>query len=399
MKTLLFMLLSCLAAPAIGQSTSQSVFLDAAHASEAYKQDAADVAKTAQAKAQQAAKLKGPEIKAAVAAADRARANYLQEMYKQNLPPQLAKTVSNQGEHILFFASKSMQDGDMRGLMETALADKRITILFLGGEPDGGVKALTTWLSAVGRGLPRLPAIEIDPPSFHKYHVTQVPLAVVLRDGKEVARVGGVYSTRWIDTALTSRHGDLGSYGAMTFPSETDMEQLLKDRLAHVDWKAYTDHAVANFWRDQKLTPVPHATKPDLYEIDPSITITHDVVLPDGSKLAHAGERINPLKVAPFTPTLLVIDASDPAQRAFAHDQVLNGAAADLIVMSTAVPATAPDGWAAWSSWQDAIGAHLYLYSAAYAKRLKLSATPSFVTGNGLTLKVRQVVVQNQGSK
>ena len=288
----------------------------------------------------------------------------------------------------------------MRGLLQPALADPRITIIFLGSEKVGGVKSLTDWLQVVGRGLPNVPPIQIDPPRFRDFKITQVPEAVVLRDGKEVARVGGVYSTQWIDTALQTRSGDLGTYGAMSTPIELDMQKQFEDAIDHYDWDGYAKSAVANFWRDQHLAPVPHATKPDVYEIDPSVTITQDVTLPNGQVLAHAGDRVNPLKVIPFKPTLLVIDASDPAQRQFAAAQVKKGDIQDLVVMSTAVPAEATDGWDAWAKWQDAIGAHLYLYSKPYASRFRLSATPSFVSGNGLTLKVRQVVVgSTQGAQ
>lgn len=392
------MTLALLGALCCGSASAQSAAEVAAKAATAHAQlmkgAAAETAQVATTRARVLEKSQHDDLKRLSSAADRNKQAYLQEMYRQNLPPALqGQTAAPTGEEILFFASKSMQDGDMRGLLEAALADRRIHIVFLGGEAEGGVQALTSWLQKVGRGLPNFPSIQIDPPKFHDFKVTQVPLAVVLRDGKEVARVGGVYSTQWIDTALMTRSGDLGNYGAMTSPCEVDMQQLLESKLANVDWQGFANRAVADFWKDQKLTPVPHASKPAEYEIDPTVTITHDVTLPDGRVLAHAGDRVNPLKATPFKPTLLVIDASDPAQRAFAKAQVAKGDIAQLIVMSTAVPATAIDGWSVWAAWQEEIGTHLYLYSTPYANRFRLSATPSFVSGKGLLLSVRQVVV------
>jgi len=322
---------------------------------------------------------------------------YLQKMYRQNLPAGTAKKLQPVGEQILMFASASMPDGDMRSLLEDGLADKRIVIKFLGGEPAGGVPALTKWLSTVGHGLDHLPSIQIDPPSFHKYHVTQVPYAVILKDGKEVARVGGVYSTKWIDDELTRTSGDLGSYGAMTKPSEVDMEVYLADRIKHFDWKSYIDAAVANFWRDQKMPSVPHASKSESWLLDPTTTITHDIKLPTGVYLAHAGDKANPLSVAPLDATILVIDASDHAQVTYAHRQVLNHTGR-LVVMSTAVPATAADGWAAWNQWQTAVGSHLYIYSQAFADRFKLSGTPAMVSGVGKLLKVQQIALTKEGA-
>lgn len=332
-------------------------------------------------------------LKTMVDDANEKRLSYVRDMYKKNLPADVAARIKPQGQQILIFASKSMADGDMRGLLEAALADKRITIVFLGGEAEGGVGALLHWLGAVGRGLKVFPSMQIDPPTFRKFGIAQVPYAVILRDGKEVARVGGVYSTKWMDEALATRSGDLGTYGRMTTPIELDMQRVIEDRIKHFDFKGYISTAVANFWRDQKMPSVPHATKEESYQIDPSTTITHDIRLPNGHYLAHAGDKVNPLASVPLKHTLLVIDASDPAQRAFAHDQVEHAGASTVIVMSTTVPATAKDGWATWNQWQESVGSHLFAYSMAFANRLNLTGTPAIVTGSGTLLSVRQVVL------
>jgi len=359
---------------------------------------AAEVFNTSQARTTATLAEDKASLSAMVATAETKKSEYLRAMYRQNLPSGVATKIKPQGEQILMFASKSMPDGDMRSLLQDALADKRITIKFLGGESEGGVPALTHWLSEVAHGLDRLPTIQIDPPSFHKYKVTKVPFAVILNNGDEVARVGGVYSTKWIDDELQRTSGDLGTYGAMSTPVEVDMQQLIEDRVKQFDWNSYLKSAVANFWRDQKMPTVPHASEDETWRLDPTTTITHDIRLPSGLFLAHAGDKANPLSVASLDATLLIIDASDPAQRAYAHDQVLHqGKAGHVVVMSTAVPGTAPDGWAAWNDWQNAVGAHLYIYSQAYADRFKLTGTPAFITGDGLLLKVRQVALP-QGS-
>ena len=247
-RTVVGLLAALCCGTAAAQSAAELAAKNAASNAQGMKDVAAQTAQVATARATVVEKAQRDDLKRLATAADQNKVAYLQEMYRQNLPPALAgQAAPTTGEEILFFASKSMQDGDMRGLLEAALADKRIHIVFLGGEAEGGVRALTTWLQKVGRGLPNFPSIQIDPPKFHDFKVTQVPLAVVLRDGKEVARVGGVYSTQWIDTALMTRGGDLGNYGAMTTPCEVDMQQLLESKLAKVDWQGFANRAVADF--------------------------------------------------------------------------------------------------------------------------------------------------------
>lgn len=333
-----------------------------------------------------------------VSHAEHLREADLQAMYRQNMPAGVHHPPVK-GEQILMFASMAMTRGDMRGMMEAALADPRITIKFLGGEPQGGVPALFHWLLEVGHGLKVIPSFEIDPPSFHKYHVTEVPYAVVLRDGKVAGRVGGVVDSRWIDRQLAMRQGDLGDYGTMVKPSEVDMEWYIANRIKHFDWQAYIQHAVATFWQGLKMPAVPHASTSLVYRIDPSITLTHDIRTPNGILIARKGQRANPESVAPLDVALVVIDASSAAERAFARAQVASAHVGKVMVLSTTVPAHARDGWAVWARWQRAVGVHLYAYLPAMAARLKLTGTPSVVTGDGLYLKVRQVALDPTISK
>lgn len=331
-----------------------------------------------------------------VAHAERAKLTYLRGMYQQNLPATAAAASrADSGEHILMFASMSMTPTDMHGMLEAAMADPRITITFLGGEKHGGVEALLKWIAQITQGMNGRPPIQINPPAFHKYHVTEVPYAVVLRDGQEVGRVGGVVDPRWIDAQLRTHSGNLGDFGRMSLPSEEDLGAQLADRVRHFDWKGYMNRQVDGFWRNLAMPTVPHATKAVTYRIDPTVTITHDIRTPDGLLIARAGTKANPLKVAPFDVELIVIDGSDPNQRTFARER----ARADLQaghaikVLSTTVPAKAPDGWAAWAAWQSDVGSHLYAYLPAMAERMRLTGTPSIVTGDGLYVKVEQIAL------
>ncbi|MEY2117121.1 TrbC family F-type conjugative pilus assembly protein [Rhodanobacter sp. FW106-PBR-R2A-1-13] len=331
-----------------------------------------------------------------VRTADDHRDAQLQAMYRTNLPAAVKDKAAQPGERILMFASMSMGRGDMHGMMQAALADPRITIEFIGGPRQGGVNALIHWLNDIAQGMKERPAITINPPDFHKYKVTEVPTVVVLRDGNPVARVGGVLSTQWVDSQLRTRKGDLGTYGRMSSIAEVDMTVYLEDRIRRFDWHAYTAHAVANFWRDLAMPTVPHASHSDEYRVDPTVTLAHDIRTPDGVVIARAGQKANPLDTAPLDATLVVVDASDPAERAFARDELRRDAGQHVMVMTTTVPAHAADGWAEWRAWQADIGTHLFAYLPAFASRLKLTGSPSVVSQEGHLLKVRQIALPHK---
>lgn len=353
--------------------------------------DAATIAAEVQHNTAQTMKTQGSQLRALSSEVDKKRLVILQQEYKR-----YAKTEGvpeDAGEHIYMFASKSMPDGEMRSLIEAAQADHRMILVFLGGEREGGVNALVRWLSQTAHGLGKLPHIEIDPPRFKKYNIARVPIAVIVKDGKEIGRVAGVYSSRWMDEHLASKHGDLGTYGQLYIPIEVDMEAYLKARVTAFDWTGYVDQAKATFWKNLKVASIPHASSNDSYRIDPTITITKDIRLPDGRYLAHAGDKVNPLDGRPLRTRMVVVDAADPMQRSFARDYLKKLGDAPVVVMSTSVPSSSTDGWATWAQWQDSIGAKLYFYSPAFAERLRLTGTPSIVSGDGRLLKVEQIKV------
>lgn len=353
---------------------------------------AATVSANATAHQQAVMDAQGASLKELSAQVDKRSLAIMREEFKQHSPTGGAPD-DEKGERILMFASKAMPSGEMRSLVEAALADSRIRIVFLGGEPEGGVGALMRFVLEASKGFDRLPIMEIDPPKFHKYKIDLVPAAVVLKDGQEVARVRGVFSTRWIDETLRTRTGDLGSYGQLYKPSEIDMEAYIKERVAAFDWQGFATRARDTFWEHQTTGNVPHADRRETYLIDPTVTITHDVQLPDGRYLAHAGDRVNPLKGRPFKTQMIVIDARDDAQRAFAREFLQKAGEVRVVVMSTSVPPVAAKGWDTWTEWQKDLGVPLYLYSKTFADRFRLTGTPSVIRGDGENLKVDQYKV------
>lgn len=339
----------------------------------------------------------GVEIKAAAEDANAAKMRDLRKEFAKHSTVTSEGSSVEEGRTILMFASKSMSDGDMLGLMNDALAHPNMRIIFRGGDVNGGVAAISQWLSQIGKSLPRMPPVSIDPPSFRKYQIKAVPEAVILDNGVEVGRVGGVYSVQWISEQLAHRTGDLGSYGHMSTPIELDMSVQVKDRIQNFDWKDYMGKAIANFWRQQPVVDIPHATVNRVYRIDTSVIVPRDVVTPDGKILARRGDRINPLAKMAFRPTILVIDGHDQNQRRWARSIEATQSAESFIVMTVSTPVDWNDSWAEWKSWETDVGDRMYFFSKKYAARLPIAGTPSRIVGDGLYLKVDQVALVSPG--
>jgi hypothetical protein len=67
-------------------------------------------------------------------------------------------------------------------------------------------------------------------------------------------------------------------------------------------------------WQRATFDTLPVVTEPRERTIDPTVTASADVLLPDGTKVIEAGASVNPLDHVPFTHRLIVFDASDPRQ-------------------------------------------------------------------------------------
>ena len=116
---------------------------------------------------------------------------------------------------------------------------------------------------------------------------------------------------------------------------------------------------------------------------DPSITLTQDVLLPDGSSIGKAGQRISPLSQAAWAPWLF-IDQRDPTQVRTAKQWLVKaeskGQRAKIVVVG-----------GSWRKASEALGRYVYFDQAGvYINRFSIQAVPAEVVQDGLVLKVSE---------
>lgn len=297
-------------------------------------------------------------------------------------PNQTVVPYADAPRSYLIFVSAAMSAGDIRSVLEVSAENMAVHVIFRGVPKEGGVDGFMAWLRDLTRGMEGAPRLTIDPPTWQQYGVTQVPTMIVLDHGHEIARVLGVANPAWMDARLASGRGDLGRYGEVVEPSEPDMMVMLKEATKHFDMDAYRQDAERQFWATQKNLGLPVVTTARTRRVDPSVTVLQDVVMPDGNVLAKKGDRINPLLAVAFDQRLIVIDASNPEQRAMAHGLVAQAGNTRVTVLSTGVPDPA-GGFTTWRQWQEDIGSPLYLLSEQVRARLDVTHVPTLVDGDG----------------
>lgn len=113
-----------------------------------------------------------------------------------------------------------------------------------------------------------------------------------------VARFGGLFPVIEKDI----REVILNKLSALENSGE--LKQLKKDVIERVEKQI----------ERPKPSNLTTTTTPEVFYVDPSITINEDIYSADGEPIAKAGERINPFKRINFSKTLIFFNADDKRQ-------------------------------------------------------------------------------------
>ena len=185
---------------------------------------------------------------------------------------------------------------------------------------------------------------------------------------------------------------DLGVRGETWAIAEPDLLQVLEARLQELDrsgaMAAIEEEAQARV-RARLETPAPvagiaPATTLRSRLVDPSVVLDRDVRVPDGTVLASAGTRLNPLDHTPFSRDLLFIDGRRDGEVAWA----LGHAGPSTIVLLAGRPL-------------DLMRRHgrpfFFDQGGRLAARFGLAATPVLIEQAGRRLRLTEVPVKDRG--
>ncbi|UJJ60571.1 TrbC family F-type conjugative pilus assembly protein [Rhodanobacter denitrificans] len=300
------------------------------------------------------------------------------------------------------YVSQSMGAGGLRAAMAYA-AGRADTVLVLRGPLKGQtVSQLQVLLAGYVKDQAvkhePIPNIEVDPTVFTDHKVTSVPTLEKLdASGNVVASVRGVLDLAWIDREVAGgAKGDLGSHG-QTYPvSEIDLLQAFEQKAQDFDWETWKAKAAESYWKKAPFTELPLATARRVREIDPTVVVPKDIVTPDGKVIAKAGDAFNPLESIGFHQTLVIYDATDPAQVDFARQALAAARGAKVKLITTAVDREkGADGYV---DMEVAMDHPVYMLNAAVRDAFHLERVPSTVTATKNRFVVTEVPV-HQGGK
>ncbi|MDT0618581.1 TrbC family F-type conjugative pilus assembly protein [Salinisphaera sp. P385] len=316
----------------------------------------------------------------------------------------LEPDVSGNAGVILAFASTGMPESELRSLLEVAAVNPKVVVLFRGLLPgDANLRESLLRFNAMTDGLDPKPSVQIHPKPFQRYRVTAVPTLVMLSDkpGQPTVRVEGSINLDWLkeqgekrlsEDADPDLSADLGRVGQVYDIAEQDLLELMKSRVASIDWEQKKRQARERFWTNHPpFIELPLAKADEVRLVDPTVIVKEDVPKPDGSGLlARAGESYNPLDKISFTRRVFIFDATDPRQIEYVIEQSETPLPGKLDVFIT----TAIDrdkGFDFITEVEDKLGMPIFLLKRDLAIMLRIRAIPSVVTGEGKRLRIQEV--------
>ena len=308
----------------------------------------------------------------------------------QDAADPVARPAEPPGVTYTVLVSRSLGTEALRAIFRAATG-RDVRFLFRGVAPGERLMDMIKEIHALLDGIDPVPAVEIDPTVFREAGATVVPLMIARGPDGELARVTGLTAPAWLrDQLQGGARGDLGVRGPAVAISEADLIEELQRRAAALDMDALREGAIKRFWQRATFDTLPVVTEPRERTIDPTITASADVVLPDGTKVIEAGASVNPLDHVPFSHRLIVFDASDPRQVETARRLGETDSPQRPLYLATAFDRA--QGWDGLRTVEDRLDEPVYLLTPDVRTRFALERVPALVEARGRVFVVHEVL-------
>ena len=311
----------------------------------------------------------------------------------ENMTPEEKKKY----EITYIFISYSMGDEALADIFRRT-AGKMDTQLVMRGFPEGMTFAqgFKRYKSIIEKEkLETLPNFTVDPPLFQEYNITQVPAVARVQGVPEavnavspkrsypelIAKVTGLASDEWLKNQIEEgQKGDLGNRGNVFPIAEPDLIEVMKARVAAVDWQKKQEEAFNRYWDNRNFDVLPLAQKTKESHLDPSITVPADIKDIAGNILHAQGSKVNPLDVRPFTKTLVIFNGARCEELLRVEEYLREHNKAGLnkpTFIATAIDKT--KGWDAYIAVSDRFDSHIYFLVPEIKRTWDVTVTPTVI--------------------
>ncbi|MBC8386359.1 MAG: conjugal transfer protein TraW [Gammaproteobacteria bacterium] len=284
---------------------------------------------------------------------------------------------------ILFFASQSMSLEAMEDMFTASTDHLDSAVVFRGvRDPENLSKSIMEIQRVAARQTP-VANVMLDPTLYRDYGVDKVPTIIYLDEDKEteIARVSGLTQPDWLLRQVKSGDGkDYGVKGSVHDILERDLIEVMKERVAAIDWEDKKEQAINRYWDKQRYLELPGATKERTREVDPSILISEDITDANGNVLVAQGTIINPLELRPFTQALIVFDPLDPVQMSLVDQKLPELTSKYPRITLIVTRFNKEKGWESYKSITEHFDSPVFNLTSEVKSRFQLEYTPAIIT-------------------
>lgn len=285
----------------------------------------------------------------------------------------------------IFFVSFSLGHDDLMDVLDTAASTPDSLVVFRGIRDEKNFAKSVTEIQQLAAKMNPMPNIALDPTLFRDYRVSKVPTIISFDKDmtQEVARVSGVIDPSWLAAKIKAgKTGDLGVRGDVEEILERDLIDVMKEKIAAINWDQKKEDAKNNYWNKQQFIELPAATKPRTRAIDPSVTITQDINDADGKTIIPAGTTMNPLRIKKFQQAVVVFDPLDKEQVKLVDLKLAELKKKYARVTLIVTHFDRQDGWKSYESITDHFDAPVFKLTPDVHSTFQLEFTPSIITAN-----------------
>lgn len=221
--------------------------------------------------------------------------------------------------------------------------------------------------------------VQLDPRPFNDAMAEEVPKILMYEDGKLVLSASGIANPRYMKEQFAmGKRGDLGRLGNTVQITERDLTEVILARSEKIDKQKMVADAKARYWDNVSFLSLPKAVESRTRTFTPELIVQRDIVAPDGTVIAFAGQQVNTLEHMPFTRRVVVFDATDEKEMQW----VLSLPASSLETRYITTKLDRTLKWKALAKVEDRIGKPVFLLNRDVLKAFDVRATPTVITAD-----------------
>lgn len=321
----------------------------------------------------------------------------------RELSGQTADLVSpdSTGEATYIFISYSLSENVLKDIVKRHQGRNDVTLVMRGVPKGMTIHEGVQKIQKVASSVEPIASVIIDPSLFREYDIKHVP--AVVRVGRKpsplsltpngqsgrkfaplLAKVAGLHNDKWLMERIEAgEQGDLGIQGHLSEITEPDLIEEMKKRVASIDWEEKKRAAIERFWKKQEFHVLPTADEERLREIDPTILVEKDLKDLAGNFIREAGDRVNPLRIRPFTQTIVVFNPVSEEEmsrvEAFLSAQRQQGLPMPVMI---ATQIDKKKDWDGYTELTDRLESHVFLLTPEVRQQWQLEKTPSIISAD-----------------